>query len=141
MMHLRVLVATGHKNKDMLAALQEYGKRLGKYCKISLRCCTEGAALAKDLKSRGQTYTIAIPTAGPFRNVREMDSESFAETLESLAISGTSDVTFLVGPTGLPADTAIALSRMDTDPLLAAVVLYEQVYRAFRILNNHAYHK
>ncbi|WP_328592587.1 23S rRNA (pseudouridine(1915)-N(3))-methyltransferase RlmH [Paenibacillus cymbidii] len=39
------------------------------------------------------------------------------------------------------ADERLTLSQMDMEPGLQATILFEQLYRAYRIIHNHPYHK
>ena len=74
--------------------------------------------------------------------------EQFAQKLETAAGQGFSTVNFLVGSSfGLDeelkkqADLRLSMSPMTFPHSLARVMLMEQVYRAYSILNNGKYHK
>ncbi|MDR2771591.1 MAG: 23S rRNA (pseudouridine(1915)-N(3))-methyltransferase RlmH [Clostridiales Family XIII bacterium] len=141
-------------------AAAEYGKRLGKYCALTTDEIgeakvpenpssaeenaakdTEGKALLRRVKQG--SYVIALDPRGAAPN-----SEAFAERLAALPHAGHSRVTFLIGgPLGLSesvfarADLRLSLSPMTFPHRMARVVLLEQLYRAFKILRNEAYHK
>lgn len=57
--------------------------------------------------------------------------------INALDISGNSDVAFIIGAE-ISYDEKLAICPMDMD---LGTVLYEQIYRRYRILNNQAYHK
>ncbi|MEK4259394.1 MULTISPECIES: 23S rRNA (pseudouridine(1915)-N(3))-methyltransferase RlmH [unclassified Paenibacillus] len=56
-------------------------------------------------------------------------------------MKGISDVSIIVGTSNLQYDETLTLSQMEMDFGLKTTILFEQVYRAYRIINNHPYHK
>jgi len=79
---------------------------------------------------------------------RMMGSEELAEKLSTLAVGGVSDITFIIGGSnGLSkdvldmADFKLSFSKMTFPHQLFKVILLEQIYRAFKINANEAYHK
>lgn len=148
------------KEKFMRDAAGEYSKRLSKYCKLvfveipdkkapenlSIKEETkikddEGSGILKRIKD-GQ-YVIAIDMKG-----RQMTSEDLSKKMDSLALSGKSDLAFVIGGSlGLSADVLqradfkLSFSKMTFPHQLMKVILLEQIYRAFRILKNEPYHK
>lgn len=77
-----------------------------------------------------------------------ISSEEMASTLDNYATYGNSKVSFIIGGSlGLhptikeQADLSISFGRITLPHQLMRLVLVEQVYRAFRIMNGHAYHK
>ncbi len=92
---------------------------------------------------RPGSYTVAMCIEG-----KTMSSEKLSETLAELGSRGISTVNFVVGSSfGLSeqfkktADLRMSMSPMTFPHSLARVMLYEQVYRAFSIINNSKYHK
>lgn len=92
---------------------------------------------------KGGSYTVAMCIEG-----KTMSSEKLADTLSQLGSRGISTVNFVVGSSfGLSekfkkdADLRMSMSPMTFPHSLARVMLYEQVYRAFSIINNSKYHK
>ncbi len=92
---------------------------------------------------RPASFTVAMCIEG-----KTISSEQLAEKLADLGNRGISTVNFLVGSShGLSeelkrsADLRISMSPMTFPHSLARVMLMEQVYRAFAILNNSKYHK
>lgn len=141
-------------------ACAEYVKRLSGYAAVK---CTEPApvdlpqnpsqtsidkALAQEAaKIREQikpsSYTIAMCIEG-----KTLSSEQLANKLEEIGNRGISTVNFIVGSSfGLDeslkkeADFRMSMSPMTFPHSLARVMLFEQVYRAFSIMNNAKYHK
>lgn len=141
-------------------AVDEYGKRLGRYCRLTIvevpdektpdRASEAQERLIKEkegerLLSRIKegTYLIALAIDG-----RRMDSVSFSRFIGDLGIRGKSDIGFVIGGSlGLSeavlkrADLKLSFSDMTFPHQLMRVILLEQVYRAYRILGNEPYHK
>ena len=75
-------------------------------------------------------------------------SEEFSQTLDRAAVDGKSSIVLLIGGSyGLweelkkKGDLRLSMSRMTFPHHLARVMLAEQVYRAFTIMNGGRYHK
>ena len=94
-------------------------------------------------KIRPDAYVIALAIEG-----KMLDSEELAEKLGQLAVGGVSHLAFVIGGSlGLSetvlarADYRLSFSKMTFPHQLMRVILLEQVYRGFRILNHQPYHK
>jgi 23S rRNA (pseudouridine1915-N3)-methyltransferase len=77
-----------------------------------------------------------------------MDSVELSQTVEKLAVSGVSHIYFVIGGSlGLSdevlrrADLALSFSKMTFPHQLMRVILLEQIYRSYRIINGEPYHK
>lgn len=141
-------------------ACAEYLKRLGGY--VSARVIEpdpvnlpqkpssaqiEAALRQEAVKIREQikpgSFTVAMCIEG-----KTLSSEQLAQKLETAAGQGFSTVNFVVGSSfGLDselkkqADMRLSMSPMTFPHSLARVMLMEQVYRAYSIINNGKYHK
>ncbi|WP_138160461.1 23S rRNA (pseudouridine(1915)-N(3))-methyltransferase RlmH [Peptoniphilus catoniae] len=100
----------------------------------------EGERLKRHIKSG---YTIALDIKG-----KKLSSEAFAEKLKDIMLEGNSTINFLIGGSlGLSeeilkeADFRLSFSDMTFPHQLMRLILLEQVYRCFRIINNYPYHK
>ncbi len=89
------------------------------------------------------SYLIALEISG-----RNLSSELFAKRIEELATSGISHLTFVIGGSiGLhksildKADLKLSFSEMTFPHQLMRVILLEQIYRGFKIINREPYHK
>ena len=155
------LVTVGKiKEKFFEDAIKEYSKRLSRYCKLEIlqvadEKTPEGASEAGELQIkekegqrilsliRDDAYVIALAIEG-----KMLDSEELAERIEKLGVSGISQIVFVIGGSlGLSAqvmkraDYALSFSRMTFPHQLMRVVLLEQIYRSYRIMNHQPYHK
>ncbi len=88
-------------------------------------------------------YVVTLEIQG-----KELSSEEFAEKIERLGIQGTSHMIFIIGGSiGLgeevlgKSDFALSFSKMTFPHQLMRVILLEQIYRSYRIVNGAPYHK
>ncbi|MBN2851149.1 MAG: 23S rRNA (pseudouridine(1915)-N(3))-methyltransferase RlmH [Clostridia bacterium] len=102
---------------------------------------TEGEKLLKHLKNN--QYVIALAIEG-----KPLNSTAFSMKIEEIALSGKSDISFVIGGSlGLSekvlakADLTLSFSDMTFPHQLMRVILLEQIYRAAKIKNNEPYHK
>lgn len=148
------------KEKYLTMAIDEYSKRLSKYCKLSFIQVQdektpdnvsetvnnkikeiEGERILKNIKN--SAYVIALAIEG-----KQLSSEQLASTLDNLAVTGKSDIVFVIGGSlGLSsqvlsrADYLLSFSKMTFPHQLMKVILLEQIYRSYRIIKNEPYHK
>ena len=102
---------------------------------------TEGERLLKNI--REQDYVIALALDG-----KMLDSVELSKKLGQLGVEGKSSIVFVIGGSlGLSdqvlnrADFKLSFSRMTFPHQLMQMILLEQIYRGYRILNNEPYHK
>ena len=148
------------QEKYLSMAIDEYTKRLSKYCKLSFVQVQdektpdnasetvnnkikeiEGERILKNVKD--SAYVIALAIEG-----KQLSSEQLASTLDNLAVTGKSDIVFIIGGSlGLSsqvlsrADYLLSFSKMTFPHQLMKVILLEQIYRSYRIIKNEPYHK
>lgn len=141
-------------------AVAEYAKRLGRYCKLKIvevadEKVSEGASAAEEMRIKEKEgerllkqikegmYVIALAIDGNMA-----DSFGLSRSLEQLGLSGKSDIAFIIGGSlGLSkqvlsrSDEKLSFSKMTFPHQLMRVILLEQVYRSYRIINHEPYHK
>lgn len=148
------------KEKFFSAAIDEYAKRLSRYCRFNIielkdeptpdsptdkeRAAVldrEGARILEKIPSSAHVTALCIEG-------KSCSSEEFAKSFEALALSGTSHRVFIIGGSmGLStevkkrADAKLSFSPMTFPHQLMRVVLCEQIYRAYTIINGEKYHK
>ena len=119
-------------------AIFEYEKRLGRYTKISLHLIRKEKDWEKKLAEAEEGLYL---TTGTSRG-----SEEFSSQIGRWESTGRKEVHFYVDRLyreEIPSDqlAAFSISRFQMNESMTALILYEQVYRAYRILHNHPYHK
>lgn len=159
-MKITVISVGKIKEKYFTGAIEEYAKRLSRYCKLELievadEKTPDGASEGLELQIKEKegerilqkipdgAFVIALAIDG-----RMLDSEELANQMERWNVGGISHVVFLIGgslglaPTVLKrADYKLSFSKMTFPHQLMRVILLEQVYRSFRIRNHEPYHK
>lgn len=159
-MNIDIICVGKIKESFYKAAIEEYSKRLSRYCKLSITelndektpdgqsaalddrvRMVEGERIIKSIKAN--SYVILCDLGG-----KMMDSVDFGKTINNLGINGYSDISFIIGGSlGVSedvkrrADMKICFSKMTFPHQLMRVILLEQIYRGFRIVNNEPYHK
>lgn len=159
-MRITVLAVGKCKEKYWLDALREYEKRLSRYCKMEIlevadektpdgaspgQCRQimdkEGCRLMEKIQE--DAFVITLEIEG-----KMLASEELAEKLGGWAVQGKSHLTFVIGGSlGLSEEVknrsnfALSFSRMTFPHQMMRVILMEQIYRAYRILNHEPYHK
>jgi len=148
------------KEKFYIDAAAEYVKRLGRHCKIEIielpeqrlsespgqaeidsALAKEAAAVSEKLPKGGALIAMCIEG-------KTMSSEELASRFSRFALEGKSQLTFLIGGSvGLhtslkeQADLRLSMSPMTFPHHLARVMLLEQIYRGYQILEGSRYHK
>lgn len=160
MININLIVLGKIKENYFKDAINEYKKMLKSYADLSIfeimdEPCPENLS-DKDMekvknvegekilsKIKDGAYVIALEIGG-----KSLDSVAFADKINDLMIDGHSNITFVIGGSlGLSqevlsrADYKLSFSKMTFPHKLMRVILMEQIYRAFRIINNHPYHK
>ena len=141
------LVCVGKvKEKYFAAGIDEYAKRLGRFCEFSITEVAEETTKEREGKNilpklRGAVFALAIEG-------KKYSSERFAEKIRKLKDNGTGEITFVIGGSyGLcdevktKADELISFSDMTFPHTLFRLMLTEQIYRAMTINNGITYHK
>ncbi|MCK5762757.1 MAG: 23S rRNA (pseudouridine(1915)-N(3))-methyltransferase RlmH [Clostridiales bacterium] len=155
------LISVGKiKEKYLRDAINEYSKRLTKYCKLKFieindekapdNLSEKDETIIKDKegnkileKIKDQQYVIVLDLKG-----KQRTSEEFSKEMENLSIYGNSDIVFVIGGSlGLSdgvikrSNDQISFSKMTFPHQLMKVILIEQIYRTYRIIKGEPYHK
>ena len=159
-MNIKIICVGKIKEKFYKDAISEYSKRLSAYCNLKIIEVndekTKENASDKEiditLKKEGERilkatsdsdYIIALSIDG-----KKFDSIGFADRINDLGVHSTSNICFIIGSSlGLhkevleKAKLKISFSDMTFPHQLMRVILLEQIYRAYRIINKEPYHK
>lgn len=148
------IICVGHLKENYLkSAEKEYLKRLSKYTKvevielddksyndISKVKKEEGAEILKHIDKKSFIITLEIKG-------KEFTSEEFSNKLDEINISYP-EITFIIGGSyGLSnevierANMHFSFSKLTFPHQLFRIMLLEQIYRAYKIINNESYHK
>lgn len=159
-MKITIITVGKIKEKYFVGGIQEYAKRLTKYCNLNqievadekapetlsekemvMIKDKEGERILKHIKDT--SYVVALAIDG-----KQLSSEELADKIQGLGIQGKSDITFVIGGSlGLSdnvlkrSNYKLSFSKMTFPHQLMKVVLLEQIYRSFRIMKGEPYHK
>jgi len=152
------IVAVGKvKEKYFLSAIEEYLKRLSRFCKLEIIEVKEENFVAEPNASQieiikekeGENILKKLSGRVILTEIggKKYTSQSFSQKILSFVNAG-SEITFVIGGSyGVSqkvksvADELISFSDMTFPHTLARVILCEQLYRAFKINENSRYHK
>lgn len=144
----------------MQSAIDEYSKRLSKYCNLNILEVhdekipdklsetveiaikdKEGKAMISKLPK--DTYLICLDLNG-----KQFTSEEFSKRIEDISLNYNSSITFVIGGSlGISQELLalskekICFSKMTFPHQLIRVFLLEQIFRAFKIQKNETYHR
>ncbi|MBQ2532188.1 MAG: 23S rRNA (pseudouridine(1915)-N(3))-methyltransferase RlmH [Lachnospiraceae bacterium] len=159
-MKITVICVGKIKESYFRDAISEYSKRLSKYTtleivevadektsenssdrEIALIRDKEGKRILSHIKDGALCIALAIQG-------KKMDSVAFSDYIAKRMEEGKSQITFIIGGSlGLSEEVmkrckySVSFSDMTFPHQLMRVVLLEQIYRGFRILNHEPYHK
>ncbi len=156
-MNINIISVGKIKEKYIKAGIDEFLKRISAYSSVKV---TEIPAqelntytstekiLEKEAEKifnniKQNTYVIVLDRKG-----EKLSSEKFAQKLKEIFLQGINRIAFIIGSSeGLAdeikkrADLSLSFSEMTFPHQLMRLILIEQVYRAFKILQNEPYHK
>ena len=148
-MRINIVCVGKIKEKYLKLGIDEFKKRLSKYCKLEIIELEDEKApenlsdkemlMIKEKegkkilsKIKDNSYVIALAIDG-----KNLSSEELAETINKLGVRGISNITFVIGGSlGLSdevlsrADYKLSFSKMTFPHQLMRLILLEQVYRA-----------
>ena len=140
-------------------AIDEYSKRLSKYCKLNIIELSDekipdklNSSLELSIKEKEcnnilnhikkDSYVIALDLRG-----KELNSEELSKKIEDISMES-SNITFIIGGSlGLTnsvlekANLKLCFSKMTFPHQLIRIFLLEQIFRAFKISNGETYHR
>jgi 23S rRNA (pseudouridine1915-N3)-methyltransferase len=159
-MNISIITVGKLKEKYLKLAIDEYSKRLSRYCKLDIIELQdektpdnasdkeeeqirekEGKLILSKIKDN--TYVVAMDLKG-----NSLSSEEFSQFISNCGVMGNSNITFIIGGSlGLSeevrsrANYKLCFSKMTFPHQLFRVMLLEQIYRGFRIMKGEPYHK
>ncbi len=148
------------KEKYWNDAINEYSKRLSRYCKLNIIEVADEKtpdnappAVEEQIKQKEaerilknideHAYVCALAIKG-----KTYSSESFSKFISDCGVRGISHIQFIIGGSlGLHdsvlkrADSHISFSEMTFPHPMMRVILLEQIYRGYKIISGEPYHK
>ncbi|WP_244834119.1 23S rRNA (pseudouridine(1915)-N(3))-methyltransferase RlmH [Clostridium sp. BJN0001] len=159
-MNVTLITVGKLKEKYLKQAVDEYSKRLSRYCKLNIielqdEKTPENASEKEEdnikekegklilNKIKDNSYVVALDLKG-----KHLTSVEFSKFISDCTVMGNSDIAFVIGGSlGLSSEVLkranykLCFSKMTFPHQLFRVMLLEQIYRAFRIMKNEPYHK
>jgi 23S rRNA (pseudouridine1915-N3)-methyltransferase len=159
-MTITIITVGKLKEKYLKDAIDEYSKRLSRYCKLDIielpdEKTPDNASEKEELaikekegqailnKIKDNMFVIAMDLGG-----KQLASEEFASYIDNLGVTGNSNIAFVIGGSlGISksvlarANYKLCFSKMTFPHQLFRVMLLEQIYRGFRIMKGEPYHK
>lgn len=159
MLNINIICVGKIKEKYLQDAINEYTKRLSKYCKLTITELSDekipdklNSSLSQQIKEKEcnrilehvkkDSYVIALNVEGT-----QLSSTDFSKKIEDISMLN-SNITFIIGGSlGLTSNLLnncnmkISFSKMTFPHQLFRVLLLEQIFRAFKIINGETYHK
>lgn len=160
MLNVKLICVGRMREKYYSEAFSEYAKRLGAYCRFScaelpeqrLSDAPSNTEISSALEKEGLEILKAVPEGAYLVALcvegKSMPSEAMAQLISDRADSGKPKLCFVIGGSyGLSpavkarAELKLSMSAMTFPHHLARVMLAEQIYRGFKILEGSRYHK
>ena len=159
MLTINVICIGKIKEKFFRDAIDEYSKRLSKYCKLNILELPDekipdktNLKIENEIKTKEcnniinhikkDSYVVCLDLKGT-----ELSSEEFSKNIENISMQS-SQITFIIGGSlGLTekllglSNQKICFSKMTFPRQLIRVFLLEQIFRAFKIANGETYHR
>ncbi|MDD3594373.1 MAG: 23S rRNA (pseudouridine(1915)-N(3))-methyltransferase RlmH [Candidatus Gastranaerophilales bacterium] len=156
-MNISVICIGKIKETYLKQGIDEFKKRLTPFCSLKIIelpayqiKTPEDEKKAKTVEAQKilenlseNSYNIAMEVKG-----NTLSSEGLAQKISELTVSGVNQITFIIGgATGLDnsvlekAHYKLSFSKLTFTHQMIRLLLLEQIYRAFKILNNEPYHK
>ncbi len=158
MLKIKIVCVGKIKESFYREAVDEYVKRLGRFCDVRIIETTEAPIHKQNLTPGDKAKIVRTEAAGLLSAMEgfcvcldtsgtEMSSETFAEKLQQIKDTS-SIVTFVIGGSYGMDDSVkdacklkLSFGKMTYPHQLMRVVLCEQIYRAFMINSGAVYHK
>ena len=162
MLNIKIICVGKIREKSLKELCDEYSKRISKYAKLEIIelddeiipsnssdaideqiKIAESNKIIEKLNKLSNSHVILLDLKG-----KELDSVDFSKEIENISTYSSSAITFVIGGSlGMSQEllnytnNKICFSKMTFPHQLIRVFLLEQIFRAFKIMNNETYHK
>lgn len=150
---IKIITVGSIKEKYLKEAIEEYSKRLKKFTSIEIievkdeglvepskAIQLEGEKIQKNINPKDYLITLEI-------DGKELTSLELSDLINKTSINN-SDITFIIGGSyGLDdsikqlSNYKLSFSKLTFPHQLFRLILLEQIYRSYKIINNETYHK
>ena len=143
---IKIITVGKIKENYLKEAINDYQKRINKYHKLEIieieddNIINEKDRILKHINKKD--YLIALDIQGI-----ELTSIEVSKKIDNIFINN-SNITFIIGGSNGIHDSIknivnykLSFSKMTFPHQLFRLILLEQIYRSFKILNNETYHK
>lgn len=162
MLNIKIICVGKIREKSLKDLISEYEKRISKYAKLEIIELDDekipqnaSSSIEEQVKIAESNKILEKLKKYPSSNVLLLDlkgkqytSEEFAEKIDNIQTYSSSTIIFVIGGSlGMSQELLnysqdkICFSKMTFPHQLIRVFLTEQIFRAFKILNNETYHK
>ena len=144
-MKIKIIAVGKLKENFWTNAIDEYKKRIKPFCNLEVIEVPDNNdnAILNKIKKNNNTYNIALCIEASQKTSKEL-----AYFMADLMNKGKSTIVFIIGGScGLSenvknnCDFNLSFGKITLPHNLARVVLVEQLYRSYTIINNKTYHK
>ena len=154
-MKINIISVGKVKEKYLIAGIEEYKKRIGRFSNIEIITLPDEPNLDDEKKVRKieaerilnrineNSYTILLDLKG-----KSLTSEELSEKMVEIMNYHNSTINFVIGGSlGVDeevkskADFVLSFSKLTFPHQLMKLILLEQIYRSFKINHNETYHK
>ena len=159
MLNIDIICVGKIKEKFFSSAIDEYSKRLSKYCKLNIVELQDeklpsklNTSIINKIKNKESqkiiqkikkdSYVISLDLSG-----KKLSSIELSEKIKDIPLNYSSSITFIIGGTlGLTKEVLelsnekLCFSNMTFPHQLIRIFLLEQLFRSFKIINNETYH-
>lgn len=152
-MKINILAVGKIKEKYIVDGINEYKKRLSAYATVNIIEVNEETSVlnienksekeGEKILEKAKGFLIGLDIKGLL-----LDSKELANLVQSNMVNGVSEITFIIGGSnGLSTsvrkrcDILLSFGKMTFPHQLFRLILMEQIYRSFTIINKTPYHK
>lgn len=161
MINIKIMCLGKIKDKNLSFLITKYQKRISKYAKLEITelddeklsqnisdteiyniKVKESNKIIEKLEKLSKAYVIALDLKG-----KMLSSEEFSTKIQKIPVNGYSTIVFLIGGSlGMSekllnlCDEKLCFSTLTFPHQLIRLFLLEQIFRAFKIINNETYH-
>ncbi len=126
------------KSSYFFDGIKEFEKRLSRFCKLNIIYTKNDKECLKYIKNSSKVYIVT-------NTEKTITSPEFSKLIKNLGLNSNvySDTIFIINNPELNIENSdnFTISKTNLSPHMTTITLVEQIYRAYKIINNENYHK